>query len=114
MTCRHCNSGRAGLVAGLRRRARLARGPGRPGKAGSRGPPLDGPAYYDIYFLADDGSGDWLFHTITNETSATTPPIGFVGSAHLTVKAIAPLAAGSQGSFMTPISQTSVTVTFTR
>ena len=73
-----------------------------------------GTAYYDVYFLADDGSGNWLFHTITNETSATTPPITFVGPAHLTVKAIAPLASGSQGSFMTPISQTSVKVTFTR
>jgi hypothetical protein len=73
-----------------------------------------GTAYYDVYFLADDGTGNWLFHTITNETSATTPPISFVGPAHLTVKAIAPLAIGSQGSFVTPISQTSVKVTFTR
>ena len=72
-----------------------------------------GTAYYDIYFLADDGTGNWLFHTITNATSATTPPISFVGPAHMTVKAIAPLATGSQGSFLTPISQTTVKLTFT-
>ena len=73
-----------------------------------------GTAYYDVYFLADDGSGNWLFHTITNQISATTPPINYLGQAHLTVKAIAPLAAGSQGSFVTPISQTSMKVSFTR
>ena len=73
-----------------------------------------GTAYYDVYFLADDGSGNWLFHTITKQTSATTPPISYVGPAHLTVKAIAPLATGSQGSFVTPISQTSLRVSFTR
>jgi hypothetical protein len=72
-----------------------------------------GTAYYDVYFLADDGSGDWLFHTITGATSATTPPITYVGPAHLSVKAIGPLATGSQGSFVTPISQASVKVSFT-
>ena len=74
----------------------------------------EGTAYYDVYFLADDGSGNWLYHTITRDISATTPPISFVGAAHLTVKAIAPLATGSQGSFITPMSQTSVKLTFTR
>jgi len=72
-----------------------------------------GTAYYDVYFLADDASGDWLFHTITNATSVTTPPITFAGSAHLTVKAIGALATGSQGSFVTPISQARVQVSFT-
>jgi hypothetical protein len=72
-----------------------------------------GTAYYDVYFLADDGSGDWLFHTITNATSATTPPITYVGPAHLSVMAIGPLATGSQGSFVTPLSQASVRVSFT-
>jgi hypothetical protein len=72
-----------------------------------------GTAYYDVYFLADDASGNWLFHTITKEPAATTPPISYVGPAHLTVKALAPLATGSQGSFITPISQTSVKVSFT-
>src|SRR5256885_53547 len=76
--------------------------------------PAAGTAYYDVYFLAEDGSGNWLYHTITNATSVTTPPISFVGPAHLTVKALAPLATGSQGSFVTPISQTSVRVSFTR
>jgi hypothetical protein len=76
--------------------------------------PSAGTAYYDIYFLANDGSGDWLYHTITSDTSAMTPPISYVGSAHATVKALAPLAVGSQGSFVTPISQTTVNVTFTR
>ena len=76
--------------------------------------PAGGTAYYDIYFLADDGSGNWLFHAITNASSVTTPPISFVGPAHMTVKAIAPLATGSQGSFLTPISQTTVRLTFTR
>ena len=94
-----------------------------PGQAGARTGPTRkggiswsaaaGTAYYDIYFLADDGSGDWLFHTITNETSAATPPISYVGPAHLTVKAIGPLATGSQGSFVTPISQASVNLSFT-
>lgn len=73
-----------------------------------------GTAYYDIYFLAADGSANWLYHIITNQTSATTPPITYVGPARLIVKAIAPLATGSQGSFMTPMTQTSVNVTFTR
>jgi len=54
-----------------------------------------------------------LFHTITNETSASTPPISYVGPAHLTVKAIGLLATASQGSFVTPISQASVKVSFT-
>ena len=76
--------------------------------------PAAGTAYYDVYFLADDGSGNWLFHTITSDKAAMTPPISFVGPAHLTVKALAPLAVGSQGSFLTPISQTRVNVTFTR
>ena len=76
--------------------------------------PADGTAYYDVYFLADDGSGNWLYHTITNATSVTTPAISYTGSAHLSVKALAQLAVGSQGSFVTPISQTSVKVTFTR
>jgi hypothetical protein len=72
-----------------------------------------GTAYYDVYFLADDGSGNWLYHTITNATSVTTPPIAHVGPAHLTVKAIGALATGSQGSFVTPISQARVSVSFT-
>ncbi len=76
--------------------------------------PADGAAYYDVYFLADDSSGNWLYHTITNATSVTTPAISFTGSAHLSVKALAQLAVGSQGSFVTPISQTTVKVTFTR
>lgn len=73
-----------------------------------------GTAYYDVYFLADDGSGNWLYHAITTGTSATTPPISYAGPAHLTVKAIAPLAIGSQGSFVTPISQTIARISFTR
>lgn len=73
-----------------------------------------GSAYYDVYFLTDDASLNWLFHIITNDTSATTPPISYVGPARLIVKAIAPLATGSQGSFVTPISQASVKVSFTR
>ena len=76
--------------------------------------PAAGTAYYDVYFLADDGSGNWLYHTITNATSVTTPPITYTGAAHLTVKALAPLAVGSQGSFVTPISQRTVRITFTR
>ncbi|HWC75420.1 MAG TPA: hypothetical protein VG454_15915 [Gemmatimonadales bacterium] len=76
--------------------------------------PAAGTAYYDVYFLADDGSGNWLYHTITNDTSATTPSISYVGPAHMSVKALGPLAVGSQGSFMTPMSQTTVRVTFTR
>jgi hypothetical protein len=75
--------------------------------------PTPGTAYYDLYFLANDGSGNWLYHTITSDTSAMTPPISYSGPAHLTVKALAPLAVGSQGSFLTPISQTTVNVTFT-
>ena len=71
-----------------------------------------GTAYYDVYFLADDGSNAWLFHTITHETQVTTPPISYVGPARLSVKAIAPLAVGSQGSFVNPISQDRATVTF--
>jgi hypothetical protein len=75
--------------------------------------PAAGTAYYDVYFLANDGSGNWLFHAITSDTSAMTPPISYAGPAHVSVKALAPLAVGSQGSFVTPISQTSVNVTFT-
>jgi hypothetical protein len=73
-----------------------------------------GTAYYDVYFLAENATGDWLFHTITTETSAKTPPITYVGPARLIVKAIAPLATGTQGSFVTPMTQTTVKVTFTR
>jgi hypothetical protein len=76
--------------------------------------PAAGTAYYDIYFLAADGSGNWLYHTITSDTSATTPPISYTGPARVTVKALPPLAVGSQGSFLTPMSQTSVNVTFTQ
>jgi hypothetical protein len=76
--------------------------------------PAAGTAYYDVYFLTDDGNGSWLFHTITTATSATTPPINYTGPAHVSVKAIAPLATGTQGSFVTPISQTSVRVSFAR
>lgn len=72
-----------------------------------------GTAYYDVYFLANDGSGNWLFHTITNATSVTTPPIAYVGPARLTVKAVGALATGSQGSFVTPISQASLSLSFT-
>ncbi len=71
-----------------------------------------GTAYYDLYFYAADGSQDWLFHTITTATSVTTPPIAYQGAARLTVKALAALAVGSQGSFVTPISQTSLNLTF--
>jgi hypothetical protein len=74
----------------------------------------EGTAYYDVYFLAADETGNWLYHTITNATSATTPPISHVGPARLTVKAIAALATGSQGSFVTPMTQASVSVSFTR
>lgn len=76
--------------------------------------PAAGTAYYDIYFLADDGTATWLYHAITNDTSVTTPPITYVGGARMTVKALATLAVGSQGSFLTPVSQTTVPVTFTR
>ena len=76
--------------------------------------PAAGTAYYDVYFLANDASGNWLYHAITSDTSAMTPPINYVGPAHVTVKALAPLAVGSRGSFLTPISQTTVNVTFTR
>lgn len=69
-----------------------------------------GTAYYDIYFI--DSNGNWLFHTITNLTAVTTLPIVFQGSARLTVKALGALAVGSLGSFVTPMSQTSVTLTF--
>lgn len=71
-----------------------------------------GTAYYDIYFLADNASGDWLYHAITNATSVVTPAIAYSGPAHLTVKAIGALAVGSQGSFITPISQQRIAVTF--
>jgi hypothetical protein len=71
-----------------------------------------GIAYYDIYFLGD-ANGEWLFHTITNRTSLTTPPITYVGTARVIVKAIAPLATGTQGSCLTPMTQMSVAVTFT-
>jgi len=71
-----------------------------------------GTAYYDIYFLGD-ANGEWLYHTITNQTSVTTPPISFVGPARVIVKAIAPLATGTQGSFLTPMTQVIVSVTFT-
>lgn len=74
--------------------------------------PAAGMAYYDVYFLGSNG--EWLFHTITTEPGVTTPPISYAGAAHLSVKAIAPLATGSQGSFLTAMSQTSVPVTFTR
>ncbi len=71
-----------------------------------------GTAYYDVYFLGSNG--EWLFHAITTEPGVTTPPITYVGTGHVSVKAIAPLATGSQGSFVTVMSQTSVGVTFTR
>ena len=76
-------------------------------------PPLtDAPAKRTptVYFI--DDSGNWLYHTITTATTVTTPPITSQGSATLTVKAIAPLAVGTQGSFFTPVSQSSVIVTF--
>ena len=76
--------------------------------------PAAGTAYYDIYFQPNDASGSWLYHTITSDSSAMTAPINYVGPAGVTVKALAPLAVGSQGSFLTPISQTTVNVTFTR
>ena len=67
---------------------------------------------YDLYFLADDGSGAWLFHALTTGTSITTPPIAYTGSARLSVKALGHMATGSQGSYMTPASQVTVPVTF--
>lgn len=73
-----------------------------------------GTAYYDIYFLATGDSQAWLFHDLpaATDTSVTTPPIAYTGPAHVTVKALAPLAVGSQGSFLTPIAQAGVNVTF--
>lgn len=70
-----------------------------------------GAAYYDIYFL--DDAGNWLFHLVTTSTSVTTPPIIFTGSANLSVKALARMAVGSQGSYVEPVSQTTVRLTFT-
>jgi len=49
------------------------------------------------HVASTDGNADWLFHTITNQTSVTTPPISFVGPARVIVKAIASLATGTQG-----------------
>jgi len=72
---------------------------------------VTGAAYYDVYFL--DRAGNWLFHVITTATEATTPPIAFTGKANLTVKAIAPLAVGTQGSFVEPVSESTVRLTFT-
>jgi hypothetical protein len=69
-----------------------------------------GTAYYDIYFL--DFNENWLFHTITNATSVTTPPITLTGNATLQVKAIAQMAVGTQGSYVEPVSQGTVTLTF--
>jgi hypothetical protein len=74
--------------------------------------PVAGAAYYDIYFLDAGGSDDWLFHTITTATSVTTPAINFTGSAELQVKALATMAVGSQGSYVTPVSQSTVLLTF--
>lgn len=71
-----------------------------------------GTAYYDIYFLADDATGSWLFHALPAETSVATPPIAYSGPAHVTVKAIGPMGVGSQGSFLTPIAQVSTDVVF--
>jgi len=65
------------------------------------------------HVASTDGNADWLFHTITNQTSVTTPPISFVGPARVIVKAIASLATGTQGSFLTPMTQAIVNVTFT-
>jgi hypothetical protein len=71
-----------------------------------------GAAYYDIYFLDASGSGNWLYHTLSTSTSVTTPPINFTGPANLTVKALATMAVGSQGSYVEPVSQATVHLTF--
>jgi hypothetical protein len=71
-----------------------------------------GTDFYDLYFLANDGSGAWLFHALTNDTAITTPAIAYTGDARLSVKALGPMAVGSQGSFLTPVSQVSVPLTF--
>ena len=67
---------------------------------------------YDLYFLADDASGAWLFHALTTETAVTTPAIAYTGNARLTVKSLGSMAVGSQGSFLTPVTQVTVPVTF--
>jgi hypothetical protein len=72
-----------------------------------------GAAYYDLYFLDSSGTNNWLFHTITTSTSVTTPPINFTGPARLQVKALPQMAVGSQGSYVEPVSQTTVSLTFT-
>jgi hypothetical protein len=74
--------------------------------------PVAGAAYYDIYFLDAGGSGNWLFHTVTNSTSVTTPAIEFTGVATLQVKALATMAVGTRGSYVTPVSQNTVRPTF--
>jgi hypothetical protein len=71
---------------------------------------VPGVAYYDIYF--EDFTGNWLYHAISSATSATTGPIAFTGAAFVQVKALAPLAVGSNGSYLEPVSQSQVNVTF--
>jgi len=71
-----------------------------------------GTAYYDIYFLATDTSRAWLFHDLPSGTSVTTSRIPYTGPARLSVKAIGAMAVGTQGSFLTPVAQDTVSVTF--
>lgn len=73
-------------------------------------------AYYDIYFyaIADDGTTHWLFHALTSATTITTPPLAYAGETWLTVKAVGAMGVGSSGSFFTPVSQRSHTLTIAR
>jgi len=86
----------------------------------SRGAPVTlswsaapGTAFYDLYGLAADASGAWLYHALTSDLSVTTPAIAYAGAARFTVKAIGTMGVGSQGSFLTPVAQVSVPLTFT-
>lgn len=71
-----------------------------------------GTDFYDLYVLASDASGSWLAHALTNETTITVTPAAYTGEAWFSVKALGPMATGSQGSYLTPVAQQSVPVTF--
>jgi hypothetical protein len=71
-----------------------------------------GAQLYDIYVIAANPSDARLFHLVTTSTSATTPPISFVGAATVGAIAIGAMATGAEGSFLTPVSEQLVDVIF--
>lgn len=74
--------------------------------------PVPGATYYDLYFLTSEDTPRWVFHAITTDTSVATPAINYLGGARLSVIALAPVATGTQNTFVTFNSRTTVNVTF--